>query len=802
MLRNYFKTTFRTLSKHKLFTLINIIGLSFSMVACLLIIKYVEFENSYDDFHAENDQLYRVYRIARGESPDDGVVSVFPGMTPVMKQQIPEFDQVARIIGSDKIFQSFAFTSYEGEDIRTFNIEKPFFADDDLLRIFCFNWLEGANTASLDEPNQVIISSSIAHKFFGDESALGQTLHFKNLDTNFLITGVFVDWNKNSHVEFDVITSLKTLPKEWDLDNDFGWGNFYTYTKLSGHPDLSLLEDKLNEKVGKRETWYEEEGITFKLQKVKDIHLTSHHSFELKANGNSDTLFFLTVIGIFIMVIAWVNYINLSTSKLIDRAKEVGIRKVLGSEKRHLISQFLLESLVINLIAILVAITILQIMMVPFEQLLGIELNVFAADAIKSTIGVLFAFALGGILFGLYPAFLFANQKIASVVKGKSKVDKRGLLLRKVLTTFQYSIAALLLFGTVGISKQLSFMQNANLGMNIEQTLIVKKPFIEEEERLTAKSSFINRVNALSSVQAVSASSEIPGQAISYARWVRLGTELGVKSTYGRALAIDSAFIDLYDIEVLHGRSFSSKFKDDKSIILSLSTAEDLLETDLESWIGRTIYYMMEPYELVGIVNDINQESMKKDPKPHIYLNDDRVRYFSIKLNTNDLPNTVAAVGDIFNDSFDSSHYEYFFLDTYFDRQYSADRLFGQIFRFFSILAIVITVLGLFGLSLYNINQRTKEIGIRKVLGAEVSQLFKLLTQDYFIMLVLAVLIGLPIGTFLLRKWLSEFANQMNLDFTLFIIPVVVLGFVTVCTVFYQVLKVAQTNPTETLRNE
>lgn len=802
MWQNYIKTTFRTLSKHKLFTLINIIGLSFSMVACLLIIKYVEFEKSYDDFHADNDQLYRVFRVGRGERIDDGVVSVFPGMTPVMKDEIPEFDQVARIIGSDKIFQSFAFTSYQDEEARTFNIEKPFFADDDILRIFTFNWLEGGASATLAEPNQVIISSSVAQKFFGEQSAVGQVLHFKNMGINFLVTAVFQDWPDNSHLDFDIISSIKTLPKAWDLDNDFGWGNFYTYTKIIGKPNLKDLEAKLNAQVGDKEKWYADEGITFMLQKVKDIHLTSHHSFELKANGNQDTLLFLTIIGIFIMVIAWVNYINLSTSKLIDRAKEVGIRKVLGSQKRHLVNQFLLESLSINVIAILVAITLLQLIQAPFEQLLGIQLSVFDAYSIVSTMGILFAFAIGGLLFGLYPALLFSNQNITSIVQGRSKNDKKGLVLRKVLTTFQYAVAALLLFGAVGISKQLSFMQNASLGMNIDQTLIIKKPFIDQEDRVTAKSSFINRVNVLSAVNAVSASSEIPGQAISYARWVRLGTEEDAKSIYGRALAIDTTFINLYNIEVLYGRSFSAEFNEDKSIILSLSTAKDLLENDFESWIGRTVYYMMEPYELVGIVDDISQESLKNEPKPHIYLNDDRVRYFSVKLKTDDLSETIAGIGEIFDNSFGSSHYEYFFLDTYFDRQYSADRLFGQIFRFFSVLAMVITILGLFGLSLYNINSRTKEIGIRKVLGARVSQLFELLTREYFVMLLLAIFMGLPIATFLFQKWLAAFANQVKLDFSFFIIPILVLALVTICTVCYQVLKVAQTNPTETLRNE
>ncbi len=802
MLRNYFKTTFRTLSKQKVFTFINVVGLALSMVACLLILKYVEFERSFDQFHDNESQLYRVFRVAEGESIDDGVVSVFPGLTPIMRNDIPGFEHVARMIGSDKIFQSFALTSYKGQESRTFNIDLPYFADHDLLNIFSFDWKEGGDSVKLDAPYRVIISSSIAQKFFGNESALGKTLHLKNLKADLLITGVFEDWPKNSHVNFEVVCSFSSLPKEWKLDNDFGWGNYYTYVELSDGADVKALGEKLTEEAWAREPWYEEEGLKFMLQSLSGIHLDSHHSYEIEANGNRNAVLFLSIIGVFIMLIAWVNYVNLSTSKLIDRAKEVGIRKVMGSPKSQLIVQFLLESLVINTIAIILAITIIQLTVGFFEDLLAIDLDFFGPRHLLKTGLTLLAFTVGALLFGLYPSVLFANQKIVTVVKGKSKVDKRGLVLRKGLTAFQYAIAALLLFGTLGISHQLSFIQNQSLGMNIEQTLIVKKPFIEQGERQTAKSTFINRVNQLSSVSAVSASSEIPGNYITYARWVRLGTERDVKSTYGKVIAIDSAFIDLYEIEVKHGRAFSSEFNDEKSLLMGLSTANDLFDNEVESWIGKTVYYMMEPYELVGIVDDISNESLKEEKEPLFYTNHDRVRFFSIKLGTEDLPNTIASIGEIFNESFESSHYDYFFLDDYFDRQYAADRLFGKIFRFFSVLAIIITVLGLFGLSLYNITQRSKEISIRKVLGAEVTQLFRLLTQEYFILLLISLLIALPIGTYLLKHWLAEFANQMTIDVSLYLIPVAILLLLTLVTVCYQVLKVAQANPVESLRNE
>lgn len=795
----------RQLAKNKVFSLINILGLSLSMVACLLIYKYVSFEKSYDNFNADAENVYRIYRIEKGEDPDDGVASVFSGMKIPMEENLPEITHVSRFIGYDKIFQSFAFTYSDGEGVnRTFNASEGYFTDPEAFDILSLDWEEGNGSSSLFNPYELVISESFAKKFFGDKPAVGEVLHFKNMDVDFKVTGVFKDLPANTHMKFQVLCSMNSLPTEWNLDQAYNWGNFYTYVRTVDGASPRVLEDKINDLfAGIEGAWFREEGVTMKLQQLKSIHLNSHHSYEVEANGNNETVSFLSIIGIFIMIIAWVNYINLSSSKLVDRAKEVGIRKVMGGYKRQLISQFLIESLLINLLALVVSLTILQLTRGFFEGLIGIPISFFQPDTLITTLIFSGIFTLGSLVFGFYPALLFSNQKISIVLRGKSRVSKSGLLLRQVLTVFQYTIAVVLVLGTIAVKQQLSFMQNQSLGMDIDRTLVVKKPFMETESRASSKALFMNSVRQMSEVKEVSASSEIPGYEISRMRYIALGPGEDDKALYAKDIAVDEAFIDLYGIEVLYGRSFSKDFQDSASVVLSLSAAEKLLGPDnLADWIGKTIFYETAPYRLIGILRNTSQESLKINTKPHIYTLTNRDKFYSIKLNTADMSVAVEQIEAAFNSSFTSSHFEYFFLDTYYDRQYKADRLFGQIFSFFSLLAIVITSLGLFGLSLYNIGQRAREISIRKILGAPLNSIFYLLTREYLILMAVAAAFGLPLGYYIVSEWLSGFASQMEVTILLFLIPLILILVLTLITICYQVLKAIFSNPADTLRYE
>jgi len=805
MLISNIRFAFRQLTKNKVFSLVNILGLSLSMVACLLIYKYVSFEKSFDNYQVGSENIYRIYRIEKGEDPNDGVASVFSGMKIPLEENLPEITHVSRFISYDKIFQSFAFTYKDGKGVNTtFNAPNGYFTDPEAFDILTLDWKEGNGNASLSNPFELVISESFARKFFGDKSALGEVLHFKNMDVDFKVTGVFKDLPANTHMKFQVLCSMKSLPSEWNLDEIYNWGNFYTYVKTVDGTSPRMLEDKINDLLaGIEGAWFQEEGVTMKLQQLESIHLNSHHSYEVGANGNNETVSFLSIIGIFIMIIAWVNYINLSSSKLVDRAKEVGIRKVMGGYRRQLISQFLIESLLINLLALVASLTILQLTRELFETLIGIPINFFEPETLITTLIFSGIFTLGSLVFGFYPALMFSNQKISIVLRGKSRVSKSGHLLRQVLTVFQYTIAVVLILGTITVKQQLSFMQNQSLGMDIDRTMVIKKPFMQEEDRASSKSLFMNSVRQMSQVKEVSASSEIPGYEIARMRYIALGPGADDKALYAKDIAIDESFVDLYGIKVLYGRAFSKSFEDSTSVILSLSTAEELLGPEnLNDWIGKTIFYESAPYRLIGILANISQESLKVNTKPHIYTKTDRDKFYSIKLNTADMSDAVGQIEAAFKSSFTSSHFEYFFLDTYYDRQYKADRLFSQIFSFFSLLAIVITSLGLFGLSLYNIGQRAREISIRKILGAPINNIFYLLTKEYLVLIGVAAAFGLPIGYYFVNEWLSSFASQMQVTTVLFLIPLFIILVLTLATICYQVLMAVFSNPVDTLRYE
>ncbi|NVK83470.1 MAG: ABC transporter permease [Cytophagia bacterium] len=805
MVNTNLKYAFRQLQKQKVFSFINIIGLAMSMLACLLIFNYVSFERSFDEFHTDIDRLYRIFRVGEGESWDDGMASVFPGMTPVIRDRIPEVESISRLIPYDKIFSSFALTHYlqDGTD-KTFNLSQGFYVDNAFLNIYTLDWTEGDGVDALSAPDQLVISKSFAERFFGTNTALGKVLNLKNVGLEFTISGVFNDVPENSHMHFDVLLPMSSLPQEWELDQRFDWGNFYTYLKLKEGTNAADVQDKINESlVGVEGAWFAEEGLRFGLQPVSGIHLDSHHTFELEANGSRTTINFLSIIGVFIMLVAWVNYINLSSAKLLDRAKEAGIRKVLGSFKSQLIVQFLTETLLINLMALVLSLTLLQAFNGYFETLLGITVNPFGSNELQTTLIFVGLFTLGSVSFGLYPAILFSRQKVSVVLKGKSKSTRSGLQLRRVLTVFQYGIAVVLLVGTLVVQKQLNFMQNQSLGLKLDKRLVIKKPFTEEQNREASRSRFANMVDQIPGVTRMAATTEIPGQEITRMRFIALGPGEEDKAEYCKDIAVDDQYFDLFDIEILHGRAFRADGSDNEGVILSLSTAQSLYDTDDPSqYVGKRIYYETEPYTLIGIAADVNQMSLRSNPKPTIYTNHDRVRYYTIELNAAAGAKEIEALESAFNASFPASHFDYFFLDSYFDRQYKADRLFGKIFKLFSVLAIIITSLGLFGLSLYNVSQRAKEVSVRKVLGARVGHMFLLLTKEYVVLLGIASVMSIPLGYLLSERWLDGFANRMNLSIPLFLLPIMVVLLLTLATVCYQVIKAIVSNPAETLRYE
>ncbi len=805
MLLNHIKFSFRQLNRNKVYALVNVLGLSFALFASLLIYKYVRFERSYDQAHVDSSNTYRLYRTTRDNDRYDAesIVTIFPGIAKDVERKIPESIAVTRLIESDKIFQSFAMTYFPSKgDSRTFNVSKGYFADQGALEIFGFEWTENSFNPSIDQPNEVVLSASLANKLFQNEEPVGKIIRFKNMKKDLLVTGVFEDFEANNHFEFEMLFSMSSLPTEWELDTNYGWGNFYTYVRFNEGADLDRIETKTNLILENKEPWYSEENIVFKYQPIQDIHLKSAMTYELEANGNENTLKLLEVIGVLILVIAWFNYLNLSSAKLIDRTKEAGIRKALGGDTKELMNQLTVESLLVSLLSIAIALTFLQAFIRPIQSLLGVSISFLSANQWVDTTVFLACFLAISWLIALYPARLFAKVKATDGINGKFKSGKNGLYLRRALTSLQFVIAIVLMISTFTVYRQLDFIQNQSLGMSIDQVLVVKKPFLDSIDRATGQTAFVNSVNQLPSVRAISGASEIPGYEISYMRWIAKGPYENSEALYAKDVATDDQYDDVFRLELAYG-SWYEEGMPSNTVVLNESAYKGLYGNDDPlDWVNQTIYYETVPYKLIGIVKDYQQQSFKYQPEPHIYTFRDRIKYYSVSVQGSDIQRTIEGVESSFNSNFPNSDFEYFFMDDYFNRQYTSDRLFGSIFAFFSSFAIVVVGLGLFGLTLYTLNRRTREVSIRKVLGANINGICMLLSREYVALLVLASVVAIPLAYLFADNWLNGFTEQASFGIVHYSLPVIFLAVITLLTVGYQLIKLAKSNPVKYLRQD
>jgi len=803
MFLNHIKIALRQFNRNKVYTLVNVLGLSFALFSSLLIFKYVKFERSYDQEHVDSQHTYRLYRHASGDWGSEDIASIFPGIPVAIKNEMPEITAATRVIGVDKIFQSFAMTYVpKNGDSRTFNVPNTYFVDDDALKIFGLEWESQAGAVSLDNPNEVVISKSLADKLFRDEEPVGKFLLFKNMKKNLLVTGVFKDLPDNVHFHYDMLFSISSLPREWELDTNFGWGNFYTYIRFDGPVDMELMEAKTNAIVEDKETWYKEENIVFKYQPISDIHLESYMTYELEANGNGETLYLLQLIGVLILIVAWFNYINLSTTKMLDRTKEAGIRKAIGGFSRQLIEQMSAEVLLLNLTAVAVAITLLQAFQPQINSLLGVHIDYLSLGELGHTMLFFGGFIFISLCIGIYPARLFAFVSTVDGIQGKRSSGKKSLFLRRVLTTVQFVIAIVMLVSTYTVYKQLNFLQDQSLGMNIDQVMIIKKPFLDSIDRATGQQAFINSVNQMPSVSSISAASEIPGYEISYMRWVAKGPYENSKALYAKDISADAFYDDVFELEMAYGRWYEEGMPSN-SLVLNESAFKKLYgDDDPLDWINQTTFYETVPYRLIGIVKDYKQQSFKYNTEPHIYTFSDRIKYFNVRVQVSHIQSTMSDINQYYNQYFPDSHFEYFFMDEYFNKQYSSDRLFGTIFAFFSAFAVVVVALGLFGLSLYTLNRRSKEVSIRKVLGAGFERICILLTKEYILLLILAALVAVPVAYLFSVQWLNNFLERVPLGVMHYTFPVIVLGLITLATIAYQLVKLAQSNPVEHLKQD
>lgn len=621
------------------------------------------------------------------------------------------------------------------------------------------------------------------------------------------IVGVFKDVPENSHIKFDFLVSYATTyPWGW-TQNDWARLDIYTYILLNQGTDFHEFQAKLPAFIEKYEgkalrstnSWEE-----LYLQPLKDIHLHSDLSNEFEVNGNHKISVFLTIIAVFIVLIAWINYINISSVNALDRGKEVGIRKVAGANQGHLALQFLFETIVINCMAIATAAILILIAQPYLEVLLDKPLTLAVFGNVTVLVTLFAVLLLGVLLTGAYPVFVLSSFATASVLNGKLKRSPSGLIFRRSLVVFQFTASVGLIISTIAVYMQIKHMQHQKLGIAIDQVLVVNAPQVSDSTFSQRVEFFKNELLQLPQVSYVTASTAIPGEEVGRIQNFRMSNKTEeMKSAY-RVVGIDDNFLPAYQSSFVAGRNFSHGLKK-PAVIINEAALEALKFKDAQDAIGQAVLWeeRNSVFEIVGVIRNYHQQSLKNDFAPTIFFyNPAAWGFFSIKLNNAELKNTIAQVEKNWNSLYPGNPFTFCFLDDFFNQQYKEDWQFGRMFTVFSVIAVFIACLGLFSLSYFTAVQRTKEVGIRKVLGADVSSIISLLLKDFMKLIVFANLIAWPLSYLAVSKWLEGFAFHIDISLWLFLVPGMVVMLIGVLTVSYHTSKVAQTNPVTVLRRD
>ncbi len=809
MFRNYLMIALRNLRHNKVYSFIHIAGVAVSLAACILILKYVSFELSYDRFHENVDNLYRLTndRYQDGELIQHGVIT-YPSVAKTMQADYPEVLNYTRV---DQFSQL-----YVRRNEVSFN-ENIVFADSAFLTMFSFPLIIGNTKTALSEPFSILLSESLAEKYFGSnwrgDDILGEIL---NVDNRFdlTITGVFENIPTNSHMTFDLLVSYITLGNVYGRRMVDSWtnSNFMGYLQLVPGTDRGDLEQKF---VDFSQRYFKGNEVTgyvenFYLQPLKDIHLYSDYEYdETWIHGNGTTVKALLLIAGVILFITWVNFVNLSTARSMERAKEVGMRKVVGANRSQIIKQFLLESLLFNVVGFFLAIAMVALIQSHFSQLLGVE---FSSALFSNTIGFAFLalFLVGTIISGLYPALVTSTFQVLSVLKGKLKSTGHGRILRKGLVVFQFALSFALIAGTYAVYLQIKYMMNEDLGMNVDQILVVGGPRLTSWDSTYWDniSSFKAELLRYPAISHVTASQRLPGR--------RTGRIFNVQRLSGDSerrfttsdIGVDHDYFETFDMDIIAGRGFEHSdhhmdFNAIRSVVLNESAAKLMGFEKPEDAFLQGIRFWRKDWEIVGVIEDHHQQSLHVPAEPIIFTPQYSTgNFFFIKLDPRDLSQSIATVKDKYLEFFPGNSFNTFFLDEFFNRQYQADRNFYTAFTLFVTLAVLLASLGLFGLSFFTIAQRTKEIGVRKVVGATTGKILSLLFSDFSRLVLIAALLASPLTYFAIKRWLSGYAYRIDVGWSMFVLPILIVLAIASFTVSYQTVRAAKANPVEALKYE
>ena len=805
MIKSYFKIGWRNLLSHKGFSFITIFGLAVGMTACALIMLYVVDEMSYDKHHKDGNNVFRIGLQAKSNRG----VAVSAPIAEGLKKDFPEVQQATRLLrfpGVDKMF-----LKDEKSQKRFFEIN-GFYVDSTFFQVFTYDLKFGDIATALNGPNTIVLSEQVADKFFGNQNPVDQvlkvTLPFG--DFNYTVKGVFRNVNK-SHIPANFFLSMNNDDVGAWVKNQTNWANnniFHTYVKLKPGADSNHFEGKLNDFLNRNGgADLKAAGVpkTLFTQPLEDIYLHSNYEYEVAPNGNIKYLYIFTSIAAFILLIACINFMNLSTARSERRAKEVGLRKVIGAARGSLITQFLTESMLMSGLALLFAILLIQLSIPVFNDLTKKQLSLLQ---LPNVYGWLIALTLiTGFLAGLYPAFYLSSFKPVEVLKGKLMNMISAVTIRKGLVVFQFTISIVLILAATSISNQMSFLRSQNLGFTKTQKIILPVQTSESNKHAgTLKTELLTNSMVISAAHA----STYPGienvqDMLFYAEGKTVNETVDIISTH-----VGEDYIETLGIELLQGRGFSNAFTNDTSALVLNEAAVKELGYSVTDAVGRSIYFDWQgktfPMNIIGVVKDYHFQSLHQKIKPMALsispIFSSPNSYLIINVKTDDYANLLVRFEKIWSKINPESPFAYSFLDDDFQKNYEKEGRTLSLIRYFTAIAIVIAGLGLFGLTRFSAEQRVKEIGVRKVLGASVTQVVALLSKDFIKLVILSIIIASPIGYYLVNKWLQEFAYHIDISAWVFAAVGVAAILMALLTVSFQAITSAMANPVTSLRSE
>lgn len=803
MFSTYLKVTLRSIISQKVYSFINISGLAIGLTCFILIFLYIQDELSYDRFHSNSADIYRLVEKFESDGVGEHSASVpFPTGPTLVEEYSAEVINQVRFFN----FQSPTVALANKEADRAFNESRFFFADGAFLSLFDFELIQGDPQTALDNPEALLITESMAQKYFGDKDPIGQLLEFQG-EQQLQVTGVLKDAPLNAHFQFDFISSFSSL-NHWyngQLPNGWYWNPCWTYVQLEKNIDPDGFAAKMGDFVNKYFPDFIKEDITLELQPLEEIHLHSKLDYEITANSNINNIYIFGAVAVFVLFIAAVNFINLSTAKASKRAKEVGVRKSLGSKKSQLITQFVFESVFLTFISIFIAFGLVALLLPAFNGLVEKSIVTWQLLQPEFLLGALVLGLVIGVLSGIYPAFVLSSFNTISVLKGE-RVKSRGVQFRKVLVTAQFAISMFLIVGTVIAISQSRLLQDQDPGFDSENVLLI--PVIRSGMGQHYEN-FRNTALQSPYVKSVTAVEEIIGVKHQVENYRFEGMERS--KPYPR-FYVRHDFTETMNINLIAGRDYSRDFVTDDTLahVVNEAMVEAMGWASAEEAIGKKFYHRNElKGKVVGVVEDYNFVSKHHDIGPIVIDLNTRsrafnlfIKYMAVKVEGNSLQQSIADLEEAWATVLPNRPFDFFFLDDRLSRSYAAEQRLSTITIIFSVLAIMVACLGVFGLVTFSLERRTKELGIRKVLGIRTSQIMSLISREFLIILLVAMLLSIPTSFYLVNAWLNGFAYRVELGVWPFVISALMTSAICLGAVLFHVGRVSRINPVVSLKHE